>query len=111
MARGIHHATLRKIFIMARKNLLLRKYHYFTSAFEIIVPTLLFVILVVIGNSMSGVHKDQKQDGSDNRVPASIPSRLLYPTDFCKSLEEILDEDKRMNFVSKRSRNLSLIHI
>ena len=75
-----------------RKNFLLRKYHYIHSAVEIIFPTLLFVILVALNNSIGSENQNEGQ--AHNQVPVSIPSVAPYPTDFCKSLRDMLRKEE-----------------
>ena len=48
---GFRSDVLRKIFIMMWKNLLLRKRHYIQTTMEIILPTMMFVVMIVINNS------------------------------------------------------------
>ena len=88
MAQESFKNTFRKLFILIRKNLLLRKYHYLHSAVEIVFPTLLFVILVTINNS--GSNGNQQENSENNRIPANIPAMEPYPLEFCSSLKDIL---------------------
>ena len=79
----------RKTFIMMWKNFLLRKRHYIQTAFEIILPTLLFVILVAIHST-----GDSQSSNGTNVIEADIPSEMPYPVDYCTSLKNMLESEK-----------------
>ena len=87
MAAYLKRSAFRKIFILMRKNFLLRKYHYIHSAFEIIIPTLLFAILVVLWNE-SGAGRSNIPRQESYEFPAQTPPSVSYLDGFCKSWKQ-----------------------
>ena len=58
---GFGSDILRKIFIMMWKNLLLRKRHYIQTTMEIVLPTMMFVAIIVINNGSQGTHNMEQE--------------------------------------------------
>jgi hypothetical protein len=75
-------STWKKFLVLQWKNLLLKKRHPWQTAFEIIIPTLLFVGIVVI-----------RLEGGDNITPTPmdpvVNSTEPYPYQFCKTLLDL----------------------
>ena len=74
---GFRSDALRKIFIMMWKNLLLRKRHYIQTSMEIILPTMIFVGIIMWNNSQDTDNMEHGLNIAPNRDPKVTLLRIL----------------------------------
>ena len=74
---GFRSDALRKIFIMMWKNLLLRKRHYIQTTMEIILPTMMFVVMIVSDSDNNTTEGTDNMEHGSNIAPKSNPKVTL----------------------------------